>query len=350
MKYNVKDLKNLKKELKIIFKKCNICEEMLHIKKFSKEKYGYRNQCRACRNKSKKLYILTCKYCKEQFESYNKNAIYCSRKCKGKWRSEYESGENSFLYGKKKPEKMVERIGIVCINCNSEFFVREKQSDRKFCCKECFNEYIKHNKIPRGSREEKYINLKICLECSCEFVAIKNKQKFCSRDCVYEWKRKNLKGENNPKYNRVAKICEECGGEYYIKPSMLNKSRFCSKACMSNWRSKHWVGENSPTWNPNITQEERENKRHIQGYDEFVDGVFKRDNYTCQQCGDNRGGNLVAHHLNGYNWDIENRINIDNGITLCEDCHKSFHKTYGYGHNTKEQFEEWNNESLQNII
>lgn len=52
-----------------------------------------------------------------------------------------------------------------------------------------------------------------------------------------------------------------------------------------------------------------------------------------------RGGNLVAHHLNGYNWDVENRFNLDNGITLCEDCHIEFHRIYGFGNNTKKQFE-----------
>lgn len=192
MKYKVKDLKNLKKELKIIFKKCNICEEILYIKNFAKEKYGYRNQCKKCRDKSKKVYKLTCKYCKEEFDTYKKNAVFCSRKCQGRWRSEYESGENSPLYRKRKPEKMVERIELICENCNNKFYVREKQSDRKFCCKECFDEYIKHNKTPRDKRDENYINFKICLECGCEFLARKNKQKFCSKEQFEEWSNENL--------------------------------------------------------------------------------------------------------------------------------------------------------------
>ena len=68
--------------------------------------------------------------------------------------------------------------------------------------------------------------------------------------------------------------------------------------------------------------------------------VFKRDNYTCRCCGKDTHNN-VSHHLDGYNWCIEKRLDVDNGVTLCESCHKEFHSIYGYGNNTKEQFEEW---------
>jgi 5-methylcytosine-specific restriction endonuclease McrA len=65
--------------------------------------------------------------------------------------------------------------------------------------------------------------------------------------------------------------------------------------------------------------------------------VYKRDNYTCQICG-LRGGKLNAHHLDGYHWCKERRFDIDNGVTLCKDCHDEFHQTYGRKNNTEEQF------------
>ena len=34
---------------------------------------------------------------------------------------------------------------------------------------------------------------------------------------------------------------------------------------------------------------------------------------------------------------------MTNGVTLCEDCHKEFHKIYGYGNNTEKQYEEFIN-------
>lgn len=88
--------------------------------------------------------------------------------------------------------------------------------------------------------------------------------------------------------------------------------------------------------------------KHISGrffnvheYREWRKEVYKKDNYTCQCCGDNKGGNLNAHHLDGYDWCEEKRLDINNGITLCKNCHSDFHYVYGYGGNTKEQFEEW---------
>lgn len=68
--------------------------------------------------------------------------------------------------------------------------------------------------------------------------------------------------------------------------------------------------------------------------------VYEKDDFACQKCG-KKGGKLNAHHKNGYNLDKENRLNVDNGITLCEPCHIEFHKTYGYGLNTEEQLNHW---------
>ena len=52
--------------------------------------------------------------------------------------------------------------------------------------------------------------------------------------------------------------------------------------------------------------------------------VFERDEYTCQICG-KRGGKLNAHHKVRFADCPEKRLDIDNGITLCESCHKQVH-------------------------
>lgn len=99
-------------------------------------------------------------------------------------------------------------------------------------------------------------------------------------------------------------------------------------------------GENNSRWSPYLTDEDRKKDRKIRGYQKWRDGVIKRDNNTCQSC-NKTNCELNAHHLNSYDWCSEQRTDINNGITLCKTCHINFHNQYGYGGNTKEQFEEW---------
>lgn len=97
-------------------------------------------------------------------------------------------------------------------------------------------------------------------------------------------------------------------------------------------------GINHPNWNSNLTKEERIDKRKLSGYNTWRFTVYKRDNYTCQCCGDDKGGNLNTRHVESYDNNPDLRIEVSNGITLCETCHKDFHHQYGYGMNTREQF------------
>ena len=106
---------------------------------------------------------------------------------------------------------------------------------------------------------------------------------------------------------------------------------------------EHLKGENNPNWNSNLTDEDRAERRSVYpGYAQFVKNVMARDNYTCQITGiKSNGKNLVVHHINGYNWDKEHRVDVNNGIVLCVEIHKLFHKLYGQGNNTEEQFNDF---------
>lgn len=63
--------------------------------------------------------------------------------------------------------------------------------------------------------------------------------------------------------------------------------------------------------------------RNTKEYAEWRKAVFERDNYTCQMCG--KRGELQAHHIKPYSKHPEARFDIDNGITLCVECHAKVH-------------------------
>ena len=100
------------------------------------------------------------------------------------------------------------------------------------------------------------------------------------------------------------------------------------------------VGNKNPMWDETMSEEDRSrlyNERHSSKENAFRKQVLARDKNTCMKCGGTH--NLQAHHLMSFRDNPQFRFDISNGVTLCELCHKSFHKRFGYGLNTKEQFE-----------
>jgi hypothetical protein len=98
-------------------------------------------------------------------------------------------------------------------------------------------------------------------------------------------------------------------------------------------------------WNPNLTPEERVINRNremtVLGLHLWRADVFKRDMYECQVCHDKSHKRIVAHHKEAWGINKDLRLIVDNGITLCSKCHKEFHSRYGWGKNTKAQWDEF---------
>ena len=53
--------------------------------------------------------------------------------------------------------------------------------------------------------------------------------------------------------------------------------------------------------------------------------LFRRDEYTCQECGQ-VGGKLNSHHIKSWIHFLESRYDINNGETLCLSCHYEAHR------------------------
>lgn len=111
------------------------------------------------------------------------------------------------------------------------------------------------------------------------------------------------------------------------------------KRCRKCWYRKN-RGENSSRWNPNLTDEDRQDRRLTFDHNQWSSSIKERDNFMCQVCGQ-IGYRLVSHHLYSYHSNRNLRTLLSNGICLCEKCHNLFHKIYGRKNNTKEQFEEF---------
>jgi len=104
----------------------------------------------------------------------------------------------------------------------------------------------------------------------------------------------------------------------------------------STRRQAEWMtGTNNPMYgkkgkaNPNYKNGKytAEKKRFwgTSEYRQWRETVYKRDNYACQKCGDNKGHNLNAHHIKSFVDHPKLRYEMSNGITLCKKCHQITH-------------------------
>jgi hypothetical protein len=80
---------------------------------------------------------------------------------------------------------------------------------------------------------------------------------------------------------------------------------------------KHW------NWKGGITSENSIIRNSI-NYRTWRKKVFRRDKYTCQKC-NKKGGKLNAHHIKPFCNHKNLRFNIENGMTLCKQCHINEH-------------------------
>lgn len=108
-------------------------------------------------------------------------------------------------------------------------------------------------------------------------------------------------------------------------------------------------GEKGSNWKGGITPKHLMIRMGIE-YRLWREAVFTRDNWTCQKCEDNKSGNLNSHHIHNFADYPELRTSIENGITLCEKCHKEFHKIYNKRNNTKEQMIDFLNNKFNNPL
>ncbi|MFA5072090.1 MAG: hypothetical protein WC511_07120 [Candidatus Pacearchaeota archaeon] len=171
------------------------------------------------------------------------------------------------------------------------------------------------------------------------------KRVFCNKKCYSLWQKtqkiseeRKLKASNTLKGRKITWIkksgkyikCKVCNKEFYITNSGLNR-RFCSRRCSK-------LRENNPGWTGKLKETIRKTIESLYEYRLWHSDVLKKDNFKCQKCFSNK--NIIVHHIkkvssiiDEYNIKtIDDAINcqelwnINNGLTLCQDCHKEEHK------------------------
>lgn len=195
---------------------------------------------------------------------------------------------------------------------------RGKRIPYSSSCKDC-------RLLFQKNKNEEY--KKPCPECG---VKIARCSEYC-RSC-YHKSEKGLDNHNKiSEFNKRKKklhFCVDCGVSIYRQ----------SKRCMK-CKSK---GVNNSNWKEGASSLKKRIMSSFE-YRQWRSDVFKRDDYTCLECGI-RGVYLHAHHIvrfssivdkYGINT-IEQAIDcselwdINNGSTLCVCCHNNLHKKEGY--------------------
>lgn len=176
-----------------------------------------------------------------------------------------------------------------------------EKEDKYFTCLNCLEQYSHHQYHYNKLKNQKNYSYS-------EWA----KRKYCSDKC----QREHIRNVGSPKRTRNTDPCLECG-----EPTPLQNRQFCSRKCHYKNRDQGISSEN-------------EKQRKSVAYKKWRKTVFERDNYTCQDCGIRntkglgRTVRMVADHIKPFALHKELRLDIHNGQTLCEDCHKNT-DTYG---------------------
>ena len=216
---------------------------------------------------------------------------------------------------------------VKCDSCGKEFNkipARIKRSKHNFCSVKCANEFKKTQTGFKSPRYKGILDKRKCLICGEIYKPTQRTQKYCSFKCA-----------GKSRANKVTFICKQCNKEFQVPASHAywsekrgNKNHFCSTDCLNKHRATHhsanWINDRRLI--KNVKFEARFNKK----MKEWRKKVYERDNYTCQMCGNRSAKNnpvqLNVHHILMFSKYKELRDDVDNGITLCEPCHKSIYR------------------------
>lgn len=226
---------------------------------------------------------------------------------------------------------------------------------------------------------------KKCENCGQMFYVKKSvyeRRKNCSKRCKYKNKtniekmRLIMSGKNNPNYGKkmseehkrkisnsntgkkmskesIEKIRNSLTG---VKTNRIPKSAFKKGSIPWNKGKKHSIKsikkmseskKGKIPWNKGLgNNSDEERIRKSLEYKKWKISILKKYNYTCVYCGYKnkkvvKRKKLEAHHIFSFIDNKGRRLDVENGVILCKECHNNFHKIYGKGKNNLIQFKKF---------
>lgn len=187
-----------------------------------------------------------------------------------------------------------------CGRCGKPFEAIDRSKRRQvYCSRECYGAAL------AGPR----LTPKTCGNCGTSFVPDRSLRRFCSRRCMFDYRRKQ----------RTIR-CPVCGREFQ-RSSRAHV--YCSNEC----RGKHYSGPANAMFNGYMAADDagyiRYSSRHPAHPTKRVHQVVWEESGRpdiCEVCGGKPG---VVHHIDN------NKANnaIGNLMRLCQSCHRRLHAT-----------------------
>ncbi len=87
--------------------------------------------------------------------------------------------------------------------------------------------------------------------------------------------------------------------------------------------SEAMKGDKSVNWKGGVTSIYKQIRKSVE-YKLWREAIFKRDDFTCVWCR-KKGIYLEPDHIQEFAYYPKLRFAIDNGRTLCQDCHRKRH-------------------------
>lgn len=202
-----------------------------------------------------------------------------------------------------------------CQSCGLDFFGKAYLlGKQRFCSSLCFGKSISK------------LETMDCLFCKNRFTFLPRKdgtsRKYCSSSCQY-------KGKIGFKFSEETKNKISVANKKAYQDPVLRLEISRRQIGLNNSARESMLGDKNPLWKGGVTSENHKIRKSLQ-MKEWRRAVFKRDNFTCQICGQ-VGGNLNADHIKQFAHYPELRFDLSNGRTLCKPCHlkvPKINKTY----------------------